>query len=399
MNLKCQPILLNKLDEIAYCLSMYNNNSNNIIGDNIGIALFYLYYSRLTLSQIYYDKGFKIISNIIDFYNKDINRIFSINLSKFGWLVENLRKTGFIDINESILSEEIETILFKDMIDNIKNDNYDLLHGGLCHGLYFVSKLPDEKIYNYIDILVDELDKSSIITENKRRKWISTIRYDKNIIGYNIGMSHGMASIIAFLSKLLKLDCFYRGKIKNLLQEAINYLLDQKIYNYNKSSLFSNLAIESSNLITASRLAWCYGDLGIAISLWHASQALKNKNLEKEAINILLHSSLRRNLKQNGIIDAGICHGTTGIAHIFNRMYNYTNIEIFKETSEFWYKETLKMAKFEDGLVGYKSWKTEKYGGWVNDYGLLEGISGIGLALISAVSDIEPKWDECLLLS
>ncbi len=30
---------------------------------------------------------------------------------------------------------------------------------------------------------------------------------------------------------------------------------------------------------------------------------------------------------------------------------------------------------------------------------LLEGIAGIGLAMISAVSDIEPIWDECLLLS
>ena len=48
------------------------------------------------------------------------------------------------------------------------------------------------------------------------------------------------------------------------------------------------------------------------------------------------------------------------------------------------------MAKFEDGLAGYKKYRMEEYGGWTNDYGFLEGVSGIGLALISAVSDIEP---------
>ncbi len=33
------------------------------------------------------------------------------------------------------------------------------------------------------------------------------------------------------------------------------------------------------------------------------------------------------------------------------------------------------------------------------DFGFLEGIAGIGLAFISAISDIEPAWDEYLLLS
>ena len=33
------------------------------------------------------------------------------------------------------------------------------------------------------------------------------------------------------------------------------------------------------------------------------------------------------------------------------------------------------------------------------DFGFLEGIAGIGLSLISAISDTDPSWDECLLLS
>ncbi len=57
------------------------------------------------------------------------------------------------------------------------------------------------------------------------------------------------------------------------------------------------------------------------------------------------------------------------------------------------------MAIFKDGFCGYKKYRAEEHGGWIPEAGLLEGIAGIGLILISIVSDIEPKWDRCLLLS
>ena len=57
------------------------------------------------------------------------------------------------------------------------------------------------------------------------------------------------------------------------------------------------------------------------------------------------------------------------------------------------------MAIFDDGIAGFKFWKTKELGGWKNEFALLDGVTGVGLALISAISDIEPKWDECLLLS
>ena len=112
-----------------------------------------------------------------------------------------------------------------------------------------------------------------------------------------------------------------------------------------------------------------------------------------------LHASKRRDLKENFVLDAGLCHGTAGIAHIFNRMFINTGVTDFKEASDYWFEETLKMATFEDGLAGYKVWRTKEMGGWTNEYGFLEGIAGIGLAMISTISNINPDWDECLLLS
>jgi lantibiotic modifying enzyme len=97
--------------------------------------------------------------------------------------------------------------------------------------------------------------------------------------------------------------------------------------------------------------------------------------------------------------DAGICHGTAGIAHIFNRLYRTTKQYRFQEAANYWCLETLKMSKFEDGFAGYKTWHTEEYGGWQPCNNLLEGIAGIGLSLLSFVMPEDPAWDECLLLS
>lgn len=211
-------------------------------------------------------------------------------------------------------------------------------------------------------------------------------------------MSHGIASIISILSKIYS-ENINKEKTKKMLIEAVNFLLsyqqDTSVYLSYFPGVVSIDAHKSSN----SRLAWCYGDLGISVALWNASKVLGNKDWEKRAIEILLHSAKRKDLQKNSVVDAGLCHGTAGIAHIFNKMYQNTNIEELKDTANYWYKTTIEIAKFEDGLAGYKTCKPPRYGGWQNDYSFLTGISGIGLSLISAVSDIEPKWDECLLLS
>jgi hypothetical protein len=70
-------------------------------------------------------------------------------------------------------------------------------------------------------------------------------------------------------------------------------------------------------------------------------------------------------------------------------MYNYTLIEEFKSASIYWFDQTLKMAEFNDGFAGYKSYFGSD--NWLNRVGILEGIAGVGLSLISSVFDIESK--------
>lgn len=182
-----------------------------------------------------------------------------------------------------------------------------------------------------------------------------------------------------------------------MLDGAVLFLLNNRLDINKYSSYFPNLSLDSE-LPKSSRLAWCYGDLGISVALYQAGKITQNREWINKSVEILLHSTKRRTFETTFAIDGGLCHGTAGIAHIYNRMYKCTSIEDFKLTSDFWFSETLKMAKFPDGLAGFKAWRTPERGNWALESGFLEGIAGIGLAMISAVSDIEPNWDECLLL-
>jgi lantibiotic modifying enzyme len=157
-------------------------------------------------------------------------------------------------------------------------------------------------------------------------------------------------------------------------------------------------SIESDEFTRKSRLGWCYGDLGIAQALLQAAKALCSEFHENMALKVLLHACNRKDLKENLVVDGGICHGTSGISHIFNRLYINSKVDDFKEISGHWMKKTIEMAQYSDGLAGFKSWQGEKYG-WKNQYSLLEGIIGIGLSILSQLNPNLTNWDECLLLS
>jgi lantibiotic modifying enzyme len=369
-----------------------------LMGGKIGVALFYFYYAKLTNDDKFADLGVELISNVFDEINKEFTyHTHAGGLAGIGWTVEHLAQNDFIDTDTDEILEDLDPYLHKTMIYDIQHENYDFLHGAVGNGVYFLSRMTNEKSKEYLKEFIDEMDKISHKDEDGARKWLSTLNIEEKTKGYNLSLSHGIASIIAFLGKVLETG-IYNEKVSLLLNGAVQYLLK---YRLDRKKFFSNFPswISETEPLSQSRLAWCYGDLGIGISLWQAAQSAKNKEWEKIAVDTLLDSTARKDLKENTVIDAGLCHGAAGIMHIYNRAYHYTGSEAFKDITRYWAEQTLALAKFDDGYAGYKAWHTEKYGGWVQEAGLLEGIAGIGLAFISLIADIEPKWDRSLFIS
>lgn len=386
-----------KIEDIYKIISdnCLGNNSIGLASGNSGLILFLFYYYKLTQNPKAFDQANELLEKTFDIVSKDkIYPSLCDGIAGFGWLVEHLNQNEFIECDTDAVLVGVDEYVYQSLLTDFSNSNgYDLLHGAIGKGLYLLKR-------NDVDILRLEkmtnlILKLSESPYNDKLRWTSLHHQTGQPIS-NLSLSHGIASIINFYSRLYKKE-IAKENSKKILDDSISYLMQFECTN--NLSVFPNYITLDNVRPNASRLAWCYGDLGIGISLWQASQTLKSKELEDKSIEIFLHSEKRHDLKKNFVVDAGLCHGTAGIAHIFNRMYRNTGVQQFNDAAGFWFGETLKMAKYNDGFAGYKVWRTPEYGGLQNDYGFLEGIAGVGLALISAVSDIEPKWDECLLIS
>lgn len=390
--------ILRKISEIADQLKEDILKIENIglFSGKTGICLFFFYYAKLVNRAEYSDLAHDIFGNVFDeITGRDINCTLANGLSGIGWAVEHLVRHHFIQADVDEILRDVDSILHEAMLKYIKEGNYDALHGALSQGLYFLERKSNPGAGDILLELVMELDRISIKDGGHSVKWRSVLEPGKGTTGYNPSLSHGIAGIIYFLSRL-KPQGDSRFVVSRLLSGAVRYLAQITQDPGTSLSYFPTWICDGVPLKN-SRLAWCYGDLGIGAAIFRAGKSTGNVEWEEMALEILLHTTRRRDLIENFVADAGICHGTAGIAHIYNRLYRETGIDAFKEAARFWFGETMKMAVFDDGYGGFKAFSRRNI--WRNSPGILEGAAGIGLVLISAISAIEPYWDRCLLLS
>ena len=398
-------LLFQKLEEINNILkNNFNKEDIGVLAGASGISLFHFYYAKLLndneISDTGVDKITKVIQTINDGYSYPT---FCSGIAGAGWVIEFLKNEDFIDIDTDVLLSELDTYLCNSMEIDIEKENYDFLHGALGYAVYFFKRYENtnspelkKKYKKYLLMFISNLTDIAQRNETNMLWWEST----KNEI--NISMSHGMSSIINFLSRLHKYEDF-TTLVKPLIDGAVTYILSCKNDKYNTLSLFPNKIFKNKTLDRNSRLAWCYGDLGIGTTLWQVGKLLDNEAYRKEAIDIVKYTAKRKTYKQTFIKDAGICHGSIGVMNMYSYMYSETKETLFKEALDFWMDKTIEMAFHVDGYAGYKQFVEDmregEKGSWKNQTNLLEGIAGIGLSIISYVAEFDVKWNECLMIS
>ncbi|WP_299433437.1 lanthionine synthetase C family protein [uncultured Aquimarina sp.] len=399
-------VLKEKLKEIHHVLKENYNNKEHIgvLAGMSGISVFQFYYARFVEDEQIADVGVEVISETIQRMNDGYSfPTFCAGIAGAGWVLELLNEEEFIDINSDDLLSELDSYLFESMNADIKNENFDFLHGAIGYGYYFLKRYQNtksqplkERYTTYLLRLIDAL-KNSAQKDDRGVFWMYELRKKENLRGANLSLSHGMASVINFLSRLYSYEDF-QEVTKDLLVGAADFIINCKYPNENQSSLFPSWVYPEMEKYTNSRLAWCYGDLGIGISLWKVGKVLENKEYQELAIDVLKHAAKRRDAEEARINDTGLCHGVFGIVSMFNFMHIETKELIFKETADFWMGEALKMDTYTDGHAGYKQWRGDKEA-WQNETNLLEGIAGIGLSMISYLTPSENQWNECLMIS
>lgn len=219
---------------------------------------------------------------------------------------------------------------------------------------------------------------------------------------YDLSLAHGIPGAIAFLAHATRAGLYTRP----LLGPAVRWLLAHALPP-GAASTFSRWWFPGPG-VKFARNAWCIGDPGVATALLLASEALGDATLRAHAIAVGQRAAARAVDDPTGrVVDAGLCHGAAGLAHVFNRLYQRTGDLAFAEASRRWLARVLAMRGIQASagagrFAGFRALITPRWDAppeLRDEPGLLAGAAGIGLALLAAISDVEPSWDRLLLLS
>jgi len=304
--------------------------------------------------------------------------------------------------DEDAISEIDARILRLLEFENPLGHNYDLITGYVGIGVYLLERLPRREAMLGIERTLDLLEN---ISENSQAgiTWftppslIPPLHKKQAPFGYyNLGVAHGVPGVVAFLVRVAtsRLSDTITRKTSRLLDGAMKWLLAQQRPLGSISRYSSWIAVGQDG--EDSRMAWCYGDLGIAAIFQFAGRRMQNP-LWLSAARSLSDQCLLR--QSNEVADAALCHGAFGIAHIYNRIYQHNREDIFKQTTLDWIHRGLALRKQGVGIAGYYAYNPSSTPPECRDASFLSGAVGIALALLAAITPIEPQWDRIMLLS
>ncbi len=366
-----------------------------------GWSLFLAHLDRALPGRGYLDRAAELLERSV----ADMGRSYSgawlyAGFPGVAWLVEYLKGWILDDDEEDDPGAEIAASLRDHLGLTPWKGDHDLLTGLAGLGVYALERSPRRWGRECLENAVARLAETA-----ERRPEGVAWRTSPEVMApevaklfpqgnFDMGVAHGVPGVVAVLAlaNAAGVGC------RPLLDEAVAWLLAQKLPP-GERSIFPHVVVPD-RAPGPSRLAWCYGDLGVAASLLVAARATAEPPWEREALEIA-RTCARRPEETAGVVDAGLCHGAAGNAHIFNRFFQATGDLQFAEAARFWLSRTFALRRPGEGVAGFSSWEPGDQGSprWEDDPGLLGGAAGIGLALLAAASPVEPGWDRLFLIS
>ena len=341
----------------------------NYVGQDLysgqsGIALFLMYYGKISKEESYYIYAREALTPCIKFI-ENVNMEHPFTIGGFAGLggrfysIYNLYKlTKDISLKKCIL-KYLE--LFKNIIE--KDKLYDIVSGssGLLHILLSLLKKCDEKdILDNLRICIDKCEKHLInnisIIDEKSMTW--NMSFEDQQKTYT-GFGHGNAGIISALARYSKL---FNKDESEIIEKVLNYedyLFDEKSNNWFRDC--------DRDMIS---LGWCHGAPGILLNkLILIENGLENL-VDKDKLKIAIDTTIRKSFGNN----PSLCHGDLGNLEIIYLASRILNNEVLREKSEAGFKWIIEN-------VIKNRWKGSSYRG-IDNFGLMIGLAGFGYSIM-----------------
>ena len=377
--------------------------SVSLSGGMAGQALFHGYLFKAAGGERHAERAERLLDEAIEaLANNPMHPALYTGFAGVAWAAEHLgHLLGLGDDEDG--GEEIDLALLAALDRFSWGGDYDLISGLVGFGVHALERFPRPSAVRCLEAVVDRLDESAErngqeITWFKPPEILASATLERTPLGqYNLGVAHGVPGVIALLADACRLGV-WQDRAFPLLEGAVRWMARQALPGQRgpRYPSWVGPGIEAQ----PSRLAWCYGDPGIATTLFYAARAVGMEPWESMALEIAAHAAGVAP-EESGVQDVGLCHGALGLAHLYNRIHQAGGGELFADAARLWYRRGFEMRRPGGGIAGFESWQPDRDGrlGWRVDPGFLTGAAGIGLALLAAVTSDQPEWDRLLLVA
>lgn len=326
--------------------------------------------------------------------------------SGFAWAIAHLQALGPTAPDEihDLNLDDFDALIEAELDISPWMHDYDLIQGLVGLGVYGLERARcgrgEAILTRCIDRLYEIADSQangiawyhpvSMLTEDVRsaypRGW------------YNVGIAHGVAGVVAFLARTVRVGA-NQNRSRELLLQATRWLAAEVREDENGYWVPTYIDPDPiKNSPHKARTAWCYGSPGVAVALLDAASVLDDSSLRTLALRLAM-SSADRTIEYTGVRDASLCHGSSGLAHCFARLYHATQESRFKDAALRWFASTMQMRVNGEGFCGFRYLTLPNHTPvWKAESGFLEGAAGIALVLLGLSSTRAPEWDRVLLM-
>lgn len=299
-------------------------------------------------------------------------------ITGFGWALQVFARPELVPEREEILRDLDE--LLADGLEVTSNHNIDIINGVAGVAVYALARGADEPSAQGLWRTLDAL----IVSHCGR--WSPGSHESPKHASNNLGLAHGVPGLLA-----VGAAAHARGLLSDAASDALGKGLD----------MLWSTAREPEGLCwyptyhsiqTRSRLAWCYGGLGIA-AVFKLGIPLDSENARRFE-RVLASSIAQYESGQHGIRDASFCHGEAGVTLSLEYLARGMEIEDSLRArlhAAVIRSGTLALDAEQPGL-GEGAFLHSTAAGMVHRMSFLEGGAGIALAITSAFADAPRPW-------
>jgi len=310
------------------------------------------------------------------------------------WVTDHLRGRLFLDDEAGDAASEeaeVDNALLGALDGAPGRGEYDLINGLTGIGVYALEGAPrlsaaaclERVIERLAERATDSPQGAAWFSPPERLPAFQRADYPGGL--FNLGVSHGGAGVVGLLGAACRAG--QTATAGSLLERATVWLLARR---QEPGAGFCFPHFHAPGVAPRpSRLAWCYGDAGMAAALWIAARAAGEPAWERAAREVAL-AAAARSPESARVQDAGLCHGAAGLAHVFGRLAWEMGDERLAVAARLWLERALAFRSPGRGAGGFRSWAAGLSGvqDWRDDRGFLEGAAGVGLALLGATSSV-----------